>query len=94
VGTRLQAKIGEHVVGDTAVTNAGHYALSIPPDDPQTTIPDGWNPDDIITIWVGNHESRPIFEAFDGSKEINLEVSSIALDVKRSTWGKIKALFR
>ena len=94
VGTRLQAKIQGVVVADTTVSNAGKYALSIPPDDPQTTTRDGWNPDDVITIWVGNHEARPIFAAFEGPKEINLVVSAIYLDVKKSTWGKIKALFR
>lgn len=94
VGTRLQAKIGEQVVADTAVTIAGQYALSIPPDNDQTTIKDGWAEGDIITLWVGGYEARPQFLAFEGSKQIDIVVSSIALDVKRSTWGKIKALFR
>lgn len=95
VGTRVQARIGDQIVADTAVTVAGQYAISIPPDDPQTTICDGWDRQDIITIWVGGHEGRPQFPAFEGSHPpINIEVSAIALDVKRSTWGKIKALFR
>lgn len=93
-GTRLQAKIGGQVVADTAVTIAGQYAMSIPPDNEQTTIKDGWAENDIITLWVGSHEARQQFSAFEGSRQIDIVVSSIALDVRRSTWGKIKALFR
>jgi len=94
VGTRLQAKIGDQIVADTAVTVAGWYAISIPPDDPQTTACDGWDPDDVITIWVGGYQAQQTFWPFEGSREINIVISAIALDVKRSTWGKIKALFR
>ena len=60
----------------------------------QTTACDGWDPDDVITIWVGNHQAQQAFLAFEGSRKIDIVVSTIALDVKRSTWGKIKALFR
>jgi len=94
VGLRLQAKILGTVVVETTVTAAGWYALSIPPDDPHTTARDGWNPDDEITIWINDRKAQPTFAAFEGSKRINLDVPSIALDVKKSTWGKIKALFR
>jgi hypothetical protein len=34
----------------------------------------------------------PEFQAFSGSKKIDLYLSS--LDVKLTTWGKIKALFK
>ena len=94
IGTRLQAKIEGVVVAETTVTVTGKYSLSIPPDDPQTTAHDGWNTDYVITVWVNSYEARPLFAAFEGSKEINLTVSAISLDVKKSTWGKIKALFR
>jgi hypothetical protein len=94
VGTRLQAKIGDQIVADTAVTVAGWYAISIPPDNPQTTACDGWDPHDVITIWVGGHQAQQAFLAFEGGRPIDIVVSAIALDVKRSTWGKIKALFR
>jgi len=93
-GTQLQARIDNQIVADTVVTVAGQYAIAIPPDNDQTTIRDGWVEDDVITIWVGGHEARPVFSAFEGNKEIDIVVSAIALDVKRSTWGKIKALFR
>jgi len=94
VGTRLQAKIMGVVVAEATVTAAGQYAISIPADNPKTTVRDGWNPDDEITIWVESHEAQPHFAAFDGTKKIDLVVSAISLNVKKSTWGKIKALFR
>ncbi len=94
VGTKLEAKVGEFVLADTTVTTAGHYALVIPADNPRTAARDGWRDNDKITIWVQGYEARPIFLAGEGSTEIALTVSSITLDVKRSTWGKIKALFR
>ena len=94
VGTRLQAKIQGVVVAEGTVTGAGTYALVIPPDNPLTTVRDGWRTDDQITIWADDYEARPNFAAFDDSRQINLVVASITLDVKKSTWGKIKALFR
>jgi hypothetical protein len=94
VGIRLEAKILDVVVAETTVTTSGHYAISIPPDDLQTAARDGWQDDDLITIWIDDYKAQPTFTAFEGSREIDLVVSSIALDVRRSTWGKIKALFR
>ncbi len=94
VGTKLEAKAGDHVLADTTVTTSGQYAILIPADDPRTAVRDGWQEDDKITIWVQGYEARPVFLASEGSIEVPLTVSSITLDVKRSTWGKIKALFR
>ena len=94
MGTRLQAKIQGFVVAENIVSSPGQYALVIPPDNPSTTVIDGWRTDDHVTIWADGHEARPDFVAFDGPGKINLVVSSITLDVKKSTWGKIKALFR
>ena len=94
IGTRLEAKIQGVVVAETTVTISGRYAISIPPDDLQTTVHDGWQDEDIITVWIGDYKAQPVFTAFEAPREIDLVVSSIALDVRNSTWGKIKALFR
>ncbi len=94
VGTRLQARIDGIVIAETTVVVTGRYAFDIPPDNDQTVVRDGWSPEDIITIRAGNYDAQPIFTAFSGSKEINLTATSITLDVRKSTWGKIKALFR
>jgi len=82
------------VVAETTVTVSGRYAISIPPDNLQTTVRDGWQEDNLITVWIGDYKAQPVIPAFEGSREIDLVVSSIALDVRKSTWGKIKALFR
>ena len=94
VGTRLQAKIDGITVAETTVVITGRYAFDIPSDNDQTIARDGWSPEDIITIWAGNYEAKPVFTAFSGTKEINLTATAISLDVRKSTWGKIKALFR
>jgi len=91
VGTRLQAKIQGIVVAEGMVTSAGSYALEIPADNPLTTARDGWREDDRISIWVEDHEAKPDFIAFDDSRRIDLTVATNTLDVKRRTWGKIKA---
>jgi len=94
VGLHLKARIDGAVVAETTITTAGLYSFSIPPDNPLTTAPDGWTDGDQVTIWAGDFEARPIFAASDGAKQVNLTAPSIALDVRRTTWGKIKALFR
>jgi len=73
-------------------TKKGEYSLAIPKDDPATSKKEGWTEEDIITIKVGGFSAVPSFKAFSGSKEVNLYVPS--LDVKLTTWGKIKALFK
>ena len=94
MGTQLQAKIQGIMVVEGTVTAAGWYALVIPPDNPSTTVIDGWRTDDHVTIWADGHEARPDLAAVDGPRRLDLVVFSITLDVKKSTWGKIKALFR
>ena len=70
----------------------GEYSLLIPKDDPATPKKEGWSEEDIVTIKVNGFSANPRFEAFAGARQINLYVST--LDVKLTTWGKIKALFR
>ncbi len=73
-------------------TENGEYSLAIPKDDPATAKKEGWAEGDIITIKVGGFSAVPSFKAFSGSKQINLYLPT--LDVKLTTWGKIKALFK
>lgn len=73
-------------------TQNGEYGLLIPKDDPATSKKEGWAEEDVITIKVNGFSANPRFKAFAGAQEINLDVSP--LDVKLTTWGKIKALFR
>jgi hypothetical protein len=77
---------------DSCRTQEGEYSLFISKDDPVTSKKEGWSEDDIITIKVNGFLANPRFKAFEGTKKIDLSVST--LDVKLTTWGKIKALFR
>lgn len=76
----------------SCLTENGEYNLLIPKDDPVTPKKEGWADEDIITIKVNGYQANPRFKAFPGRQQINLYVST--LDVKLTTWGKIKALFR
>jgi len=76
----------------SCLTKGGEYTLLIPKDDPATSKKEGWAEEDVITIKVNGFSANPRFKAFAGAQEINLDVST--LDVKLTTWGKIKALFR
>jgi hypothetical protein len=90
-GLKVVAFIGEQEFA-SCLTKDGEYSLLIPKDDPVTAKKEGWAEEDIITIKVNGFSANPRFPAFEGAKQINLYVST--LDVKLTTWGKIKALFR
>jgi hypothetical protein len=77
---------------DTCFTQNGQYDLTIPKDDPVSSHKEGWADGDTITIRVGGFDTMPKFPAFSGSQKIDLYLPS--LDVKLTTWGKIKALFK
>jgi hypothetical protein len=77
---------------DTCETQNSAYRLMIPKDDPETAKKEGWADGDIITVQVDGYTALPSFKAFEGEKQINLYLPT--LDVKLTTWGKIKALFR
>lgn len=76
----------------SCLTENGEYSLLVPKDDPVTPKKEGWTEDDMITIEVNGFTATPKFKAFEGRQQRNLYVST--LDVKLTTWGKIKALFR
>jgi hypothetical protein len=73
-------------------TKNGQYELAIPQDDPVSSKKEGWAEGDMITIKVGGFSAVPSFPAFSGSQKKDLYIPS--LDVKLTTWGKIKALFK
>jgi hypothetical protein len=77
---------------DSCETKYGEYSLAIPKDDPETKEKEGWADGDLITVQVGGYTAVPSFAAFSGKQQINLYLPT--LDVKLTTWGKIKGLFR
>lgn len=91
-GLVVSAIIGEVEFGTCLTTAKGTYDLTIPQDDPNTPKKEGWAEGDTITITVSGFATVPRFAAFSGQKTIDLYLPS--LDVKLTTWGKIKALFK
>ena len=88
-------KVTAYIQGEdfaSSQTKDGEYSLAIPKDDPATSKKEGWAEEDIITIRVGGFSALPSFKAFSGSQRVDLSVPT--LDVKLTTWGKIKALFK
>jgi hypothetical protein len=93
VGARIEAYTGGTWLADTTVQTRGYYKILIPSDDPVTLEKDGWLHDDEITIAVDGEAAWPTVIAFEGRDQVDLSVQ-LASDVRKSTWGKIKALFR
>jgi hypothetical protein len=93
VGARIEAFVDGLLLADTAVVAEGHYEILIPADDPITVDKDGWETDDLLTLTVNGESAQPKIVAFEGRKEVDLAVQHSS-NVRRSTWGKIKALFR
>lgn len=93
VGARIEAYAAGTLLADTTVRTRGYYEILIPSDDPVTFEKDGWSRDDQITIAVNGEAAQPTVLAFEGRDQVDLHVL-LASDVRKSTWGKIKALFR
>ena len=93
IGARVEAFAGGSLLADTTVRTQGFYEILIPSDDPVTLEKDGWAAHDEITIAVDGQAAQPTVIAFEGRDRVDLSVQ-LASDVRRSTWGKIKALFR
>ena len=90
-GYEVTAYIDDNLVAQTT-TEDGEYSLCIPKDDPDTQKKDGWSEDDIIVLKVNGQKATPPIKAFSGTIRQKITVSS--LNVKLTTWGKIKALFK
>jgi hypothetical protein len=90
-GLRVAAFIQDEEFASCETKN-GQYELAIPQDDPVSSKKEGWAEGDMITIKVGGFSTVPSFPAFSGSQKKDLYIPS--LDVKLTTWGKIKALFK
>lgn len=94
VGSELVAVIGIDEVARTTVKQAGSYSLVIPMFDPRKPDSKGYKSEnDIITVYVDGRKAVPAFNARAGKTKVDLIVKS-TLEVKQTTWGKIKALFK
>lgn len=94
VNMELVAVIGAEEVARTTVSQSGSYSVVIHAYDPQKPDVKGFrSEDDVITVYVDGRKAEPSFNARSGSMRIDLAVKT-SLEVRQSTWGKIKALFK
>ncbi|MCK4856944.1 MAG: hypothetical protein KAT58_03145 [candidate division Zixibacteria bacterium] len=93
-GLPLHAYIGDDKVAESLTKSGGRFELSIPQYDASHPEISGYHsPDDIIQVKLSGKTAKPTFMPNRSKIEINLDVEQ-SLDVKLSTWGKIKALFK
>jgi hypothetical protein len=93
-GLTIVAFIGEDKVSESQTRENGAFELRIPEYDPLKPDIKGYrSPNDVIQVRLDGRTARPTFTPSNENLKIDLRVES-TLDVKLSTWGKIKALFK
>jgi hypothetical protein len=94
VGSLVEAYIDGNQIVSLRTTKSGEYSMTIPQYDPAHPDEQGYqSTSDVVVIKVDKREAQPTFNPEPGTKKINLEVKT-SLNVKLTTWGKIKALFK
>jgi hypothetical protein len=93
-GLPIAAFIGEDKVFESQTLDNGAFELRIPEYDSSKPDVKGYrSPNDIIQVKLDGRIARPTFTPNNENLKIDLRVES-TLDIKLSTWGKIKALFK
>jgi hypothetical protein len=93
-GLPIVAFIGEDKVSESQTRDNGTFELRIPEYDSSRPDIKGYrSPNDVIQVKLDGKIARPTFTPSNENLKIDLRVES-TLDVKLSTWGKIKALFK
>ena len=93
-GYKVEAFIGDKKVAETTSDNS-RYLFCISQDNPNTEEKDGWFVNAEIKFKINGNDAYPplkVLNSLPGTMEYNLSVP--ALNVKLTTWGKIKALFK
>ena len=90
----LTAYIQDLKVAEAKTSEEGKFELRIPEYDPTAPEVHGFRSfDDVILVKLEGKEAKPTFNPKPDNLKIDLRVET-TLDVKLSTWGKIKALFK
>lgn len=90
----VAAFIGEDKVAESKTRDNGTFELQIPEYDPAKPEIKGYHTaEDIIQVKLDGKKAKPTFNPNGDNLKIDLKVET-TLDVKLSTWGKIKALFK
>lgn len=90
----VAAYINQEKVAESKTKEEGKYELRIPEYDPANPQVKGYHSyDDVIQVKLEGREAKPTFHPRSENLKVDLKVET-SLDVKLSTWGKIKALFK
>lgn len=90
----LAAYIDDQQVAEAKTGDDGKFELKIPEYDPGNPDVNGFRSfNDVILVKLEGKEAKPTFNPKPDKLKIDLQVET-TLDVKLSTWGKIKALFK
>jgi len=90
----LEAYIGGEKIVSTTTTQIGQYEITIPKYDASNPQVKGYqSTSDVVTIKSNGNTAEPDFNPSPGALKKDLEVKT-TLNVKLTTWGKIKALFK
>ena len=93
-GSTVAAFIGEDKVAESLTRDNGSYELKIPEYDPTKPDIKGYRTtDDVVQVKLDGKIAKPTFSPTNENLKVDLRVET-TLDVKLSTWGKIKALFK
>jgi hypothetical protein len=93
-GSRIEAFIDGEKIISIETTQRGQYSLTIPKYDPGNPDQKGYTSEsDVVVIKVDDREAEPTINPHPGQMKVDLEVKT-SLNVKLTTWGKIKALFK
>lgn len=93
-GLPIAAYIGDDKVSESQVRDNGTFEMRIPEYDAAKPEVKGYHSlSDVIQVKLDGKNARPTFSPNGETLKIDLRVET-SLDVKLSTWGKIKALFK
>jgi len=93
-GALVEACLDGEVIASARTTIVGQYQIVLHKYDPAKPSIKGYRSEsDLVQIKIDGHEAEPAFHPQAGALKIDLEVKTI-LNVKLTTWGKIKALFK
>lgn len=94
VGTEIAAVIDGVEIVRTTVKTEGTYEIVIPKRDDSNPESKGYRSEsDVVTLYVDGDKVEPSFNPIAGRIKVDISIST-TLEVKQTTWGKIKALFK
>ncbi|HVP36430.1 MAG TPA: hypothetical protein VMT04_05490 [Terriglobales bacterium] len=93
-GCKVSAYIQGVKYAETEV-KGGAYSLSIPADDPTTSVKEGWEDQEFASLKVEGYSGATTFQILSNKLMPQVDINLTTMGVLNlTTWGKIKALFK